>query len=302
MPEAKPARGRAWHTVLLALALVALLPVGYYLWQMRAGATPQDATAAVPETRTPRQAPSTLKAAPQTPAPPQNASTLKAPPRAPAQAQKPAEAAAAIPVGTETEKPAPVGPVAAGSAPANPTATPRPGPDPVEEALAADLDYPMDADGVTRPPPTDRPSGAAGQAVAPAVPPAPPPAAPIAQTPPARSAPVPPTARAQPTPASPEPRSAPAAATKPASPSGGPAAPIDSPRPNPAGKADALGAAPDSQKFRVTSIAVGPKTPTAIVNSQFVRVGDVVDGAKVVAITTYSVDLDIGGRRVTLRL
>ena len=211
---------------MLAIALLAMTPVLYGLWQLRSAATPQTATAAVSATTAPRE----------------DASTVEARPPAPVQPQKPAAAPARA----------------------------RPAADPLKGALAADLTYQMDTDSVKWFSPGDRSLGVAGQPVASAVPFAPPPA------PPATSPP-------EPAPAS--------------------AAPTGAPRANRRETAEPVVPLLDlQQKFRLTSLAVGRKTPTAIINGRVVTVGDEVEGAKVVAITASTVDLDIAGRHLILRM
>jgi len=211
---------------MLAIALLAMTPVLYGLWQLRSAATPQTATAAVSATTAPRE----------------DASTVEARPPAPVQPQKPAAAPARA----------------------------RPAADPLKGALAADLTYQMDTDSVKWFSPGDRSLGVAGQPVASAVLFAPPPA------PPATSPP-------EPAPAS--------------------AAPTGAPRANRRETAEPVVPLLDlQQKFRLTSLAVGRKTPTAIINGRVVAVGDEVEGAKVVAITASTVDLDIAGRHLILRM
>jgi hypothetical protein len=54
----------------------------------------------------------------------------------------------------------------------------------------------------------------------------------------------------------------------------------------------------DAARFKVSSIMVGPKSATAIINGRIVAVGDVIGQAKVLRITPSTVDLDVSGRRV----
>jgi biotin carboxyl carrier protein len=166
----------------------------------------------------------------------------------------------------EARPPAPVHP----HKPAAASARARPAADPLKGALAADLTYQMDTDSVKWFSPGDRSLGVAGQPVASAVPFAPPPAPPAASPP-------------EPAPAS--------------------AAPTGAPRANRRETAEPVVPLLDlQQKFRLTSLAVGRKTPTAIINGRVVTVGDEVEGAKVVAITASTVDLDIAGRHLILRM
>ncbi|MCX5670065.1 MAG: hypothetical protein NTU94_01925 [Planctomycetota bacterium] len=212
---------------MLAIALLAMTPVLYGLWQLRSATTPQTATAAVSATTAPRE----------------DVTTANAQPPAPVQPQKPTAAPARA----------------------------RQGADPLKAALATDLTYQMDADIVKGLSPSDRALGVGGQPVASAVPFAPPPSPPPAASPP------------EPAPAS--------------------AAPTGAPRANRRETAEPVVPLLDlQQKFRLTSLAVGRKTPTAIINGRVVTVGDELEGAKVVAITASTVDLDIAGRRLILRM
>jgi hypothetical protein len=222
VPEAPLDRGRAWQTALLALALVALLPVGYYLWQMRGAAGPQSAAAAL------REEPPAATATP---------ATL-------AQAPKPADAT-----------------------PAGPPAKDRRQAGLLKEALAADLSYHLDPD--TARGLNDLPQRAV----------------------------LPPVALAVPLAAPPAPQAA-----GPTEPSGGPASPIDTPRTDRNEKPVAPEPTADAPKFRLTSVVVGRRKPTAIINGQVLAIGDLIEGAKVVAISPTTADLEIAGRRVTLRM
>jgi hypothetical protein len=58
----------------------------------------------------------------------------------------------------------------------------------------------------------------------------------------------------------------------------------------------------ETPRFRVTSIAASLKASTAVINGHIVGVGDTVDGARVLSIGPRKVELDVGGRRVTLEL
>jgi hypothetical protein len=222
VPEAPPDRGRAWQTALLALAIIALLPVGYYLWQMRGAAGPPSAAAA------PREEPPAAKATP---------ATL-------AQAPRPAEAT-----------------------PAGPPAKDRRQTGLLKETLAADLSYHLEPDAAKGL--NDLPPRAALPPVALAVPFAAPPAT---------------------------------QAAAPSEPPRGPASPIDTPRTDRSEKPIAPEPAADAPKFRLTSVVVGRRKPTAIINGQVLTIGDLIEGAKVVAISPTTADLEIAGRRVTLRM
>lgn len=61
-------------------------------------------------------------------------------------------------------------------------------------------------------------------------------------------------------------------------------------------------APPDTSAFKISSIMVGPRGGTAIINGQSVHVGDTIGGAKVLEITRREVLVEIGGQRVALRM
>jgi hypothetical protein len=89
----------------------------------------------------------------------------------------------------------------------------------------------------------------------------------------------------------------------PAPPTGAAGPPATSPAPPPAAPAQpAAPAVDDAARFKVTSLVATGKRATAIINGHVVGVGDTISGAKVLAITPHSVELDVGGRRVTLRM
>ena len=54
----------------------------------------------------------------------------------------------------------------------------------------------------------------------------------------------------------------------------------------------------DAARFKVSSIMVGPRAATAIINGRVVGVGDYLGQAKVLKITPRAVDLEVSGRRV----
>jgi hypothetical protein len=58
----------------------------------------------------------------------------------------------------------------------------------------------------------------------------------------------------------------------------------------------------ETPKLKVTSIFYNARAPTAIINSQVIGVGDIIDGATVRSIAPRSVEVEFGGRRLTLRL
>jgi hypothetical protein len=66
--------------------------------------------------------------------------------------------------------------------------------------------------------------------------------------------------------------------------------------------AQAAAPAAEAPKLKVTSIVYNSKAPTAIINGQVVGVGEVLEGAKIVAIAPRSVEVLVDGRRLTLRL
>jgi hypothetical protein len=90
-------------------------------------------------------------------------------------------------------------------------------------------------------------------------------------------------------PAAGSPRPAPPAGAPPASAPAAPPSPIAAP-------------AAETPKLKVTSIFYNAKAPTAIINGQVIGVGDTIDGATVRSIAPRSVEVEFGGRRLTLRL
>ena len=58
----------------------------------------------------------------------------------------------------------------------------------------------------------------------------------------------------------------------------------------------------DLSKFKVSSILMGPKGGSAVINGRFVREGSTIEGAKIIAITPHAVDLEISGKRFTLSM
>lgn len=155
----------------------------------------------------------------------------------------------------------------ADATPAGPPAKDRRQAGLLKEALAADLSYHLDPDaakGLNDPPPR-----AAFPPMAPAVSLAAPPAT---------------------------------QAAAPTEPPRGPALPIDTPRTDRSEKPVAPEPAADATKFRLTSVVVGRRKPTAIINGQVLTIGDLIEGAKVVAISPTTADLEIDGRRMTLRM
>ena len=59
---------------------------------------------------------------------------------------------------------------------------------------------------------------------------------------------------------------------------------------------------PRLPRYKLNGIMQGPEGGCAIVNGQFVREGETIDGAKVVKIRRYDVHIDVQGERVTLRM
>jgi len=88
------------------------------------------------------------------------------------------------------------------------------------------------------------------------------------------------------------------APTKPATPASAP--PVAAAPAPPAPQAPAPAA--EAPRLKVTSIFYSSRSPTAIINGQVIGVGEVIDGAKIAAITPRTVEVLIDGRRVTLRL
>jgi len=76
----------------------------------------------------------------------------------------------------------------------------------------------------------------------------------------------------------------------------------------PSPKAAAQPAAPspppplDESKFKLSGVMMGPGGATAIINGQSVTQGETVDGAKVIRVSQHSVDLEVNGRRLTIRM
>jgi len=104
-----------------------------------------------------------------------------------------------------------------------------------------------------------------------------------------------------PRPASGDPLSQPAAA--PADP------PLTSPgKPDTAGPATdpspqvARGVKPAAGRFKLDGVMQGAADLSAIINGQVVRVGDTIDGAKVVSILPQSVELEVDGQRLHIRM
>ena len=82
-------------------------------------------------------------------------------------------------------------------------------------------------------------------------------------------------------------------------------APAPEPKPvpeKPAPEKKAPPAPPDTSGFKISSILVGPRGGTAIINGQSVHVGETIGGAKVLEITRREVVVEIAGQRVALRM
>ena len=58
----------------------------------------------------------------------------------------------------------------------------------------------------------------------------------------------------------------------------------------------------DTSRFRVSAIMCGPDGNAAIINGNLVRAGQVFKDAKVVRIDRYAVELEVAGRRFTIRM
>jgi MSHA biogenesis protein MshK len=86
-----------------------------------------------------------------------------------------------------------------------------------------------------------------------------------------------------------------------AQPSPPPAEPKPATRPSPP-PPPAAPAENELAKFKVSSVVVSGKVATAIINGRVVGVGDTIDGAKILAITRHSIDMEINGHPATLRM
>lgn len=74
-------------------------------------------------------------------------------------------------------------------------------------------------------------------------------------------------------------------------------------KPQTAEKKPAAAATPvDTSHLKVSSIMFGPRGGTAIINGRPVGVGETVGGAKVIKISRRTVEVEIDGRRATLRM
>jgi hypothetical protein len=95
-----------------------------------------------------------------------------------------------------------------------------------------------------------------------------------------------------------------AAPAAPAAGSPRPAAPVGAPPASaPAAPPPPIAApAAETPKLKVTSIFYNARAPTAIINGQVIGVGDTIDGATVRSIAPRSIEVEFGGRRLTLRL
>ena len=57
-----------------------------------------------------------------------------------------------------------------------------------------------------------------------------------------------------------------------------------------------------SGAYKLSGIMAGPSGKTAIINGKFVNVGQTVDGAKIISIGQYTVELEIDGQSITIQL
>jgi len=64
----------------------------------------------------------------------------------------------------------------------------------------------------------------------------------------------------------------------------------------------AKGAGSPEDRFKVSVILVRDGQPVAIINDKNLRVGDTIEGGKVVAISKYSVDIEVDGQVLTIRI
>ena len=58
----------------------------------------------------------------------------------------------------------------------------------------------------------------------------------------------------------------------------------------------------DTSRFSISGIMYGDGNSTAIINGYFVKAGESVEGAKIIKINPQSVELEISGQRVTIRM
>jgi len=110
----------------------------------------------------------------------------------------------------------------------------------------------------------------------------------------------------QPSPPRPKPTPKPAPAVKPPSPpkpapvktAAGPRQPVRSARPTPPRPRPRV----NPGRFRLSAIMRGPGGGAALINGFMLRVGQEIDGAKIVRIDQYSVELDLDGQRFTIQM
>jgi hypothetical protein len=274
-PRAAATQAQRWsalHVALLGAALVLAVSAGLCLWNMMGGSPAQ--VAGVPASRP-------AAASPETDA---SASRPAAPPAVSALAQAAAAAAEAKKRGRPGDPPRP------GPAPASPKPPAPDSPAPQSKDLLAAPPTPIidaaDPQPAAREPGSEKVSGTLSRRVpdtfSEPVPAAPGSRAPAVGAAAAALAPEEPKSEAQPStpPAEPKPEAQPSA------PPPAPAAPAED----------------ELAKFKVSSVVVSGKVATAIINGRVVGVGDTVDGAKILAITRHSIDLEINGHQATLRM
>ena len=81
-----------------------------------------------------------------------------------------------------------------------------------------------------------------------------------------------------------------------------PPAVATTPRPAPApAPAPVKREQPKLPDLKLSGVLVSPGGGTAIINGQFLAVGDTIEGARIVKITKYVVTLEMNGQRITLR-
>ncbi len=78
--------------------------------------------------------------------------------------------------------------------------------------------------------------------------------------------------------------------------------PLADPTRPPAYTAPPAAAGAKGRAFRLSAVFLGPGRPRAVINGRTVRVGEQVDGARVIAIERHRVVLARNGGRLTLRL
>ena len=262
----QPQRWSALHVALLGGALLLAVGAGFCLWNMMGGSPAQVAAAAASGPAAASVAQATRPtAAPAVSALAQAAAAAEARKRTAAQPPRP-EPAPASPKRPAPDSPAPLSKDLLAAQPTRfiDAADPQPaGREPGSEKVSGTLSRRV-PDNVSEPVP----------------------AAPVSRAPAVGAAAA---ALAPEEPKSEAPPSPPPAERKPAA------------RPSPPPPL-AAPAEDELAKFTVSSVVVSGKMATAIINGRVVGVGDTIDGAKILAITRHSIDLEINGHQATLRM